>query len=123
VLRFEKVLRELGFSPWMDVDKMPAGTQPLRGIHSGMKGSCACVFFVTPDFEDDKYLRTEIDLAMKQKVERGDEFAIIALVFGRGEVPEILKQYIYKECRDEMEGLLQILRALPIRVGTVHWRV
>ncbi|WP_210244296.1 toll/interleukin-1 receptor domain-containing protein, partial [Methylosinus sporium] len=91
---FKKTLDLLGFKPWLDEEAMPAGTPLQRGIRSGFSESCAAVFFVTPNFVDEKYLATEVDYAIEEKTKRGDQFAIITLVFGsstvKGTVPELL---------------------------------
>jgi hypothetical protein len=126
VRQFGDVLKLLGFDPWLDEDAMPAGTNLQRGILDGFNNSCAAVFFITPSFEDEKYLATEIDYAIGEKTKKGDRFAIITLVFSsgpdKGKVPDLLHRYVWKEPRSELEALQEILRALPIRVGAVHWR-
>ncbi len=105
---------------------MPAGTSLDRGILQGFKDSCAVIFFMTPNFKDEGYLETEIDYAMREKREKGDRFQIITLVIGSREqkidVPELLKTYVYKLPNSDLEGLREIIRALPIRVGEVTWR-
>ena len=56
---FKQTLALLGYEPWLDEDAMPAGTELARGLLHGMKDSCGVVFFITPSFEDESYLRTE----------------------------------------------------------------
>lgn len=126
VQRFYDVLNTLGFEPWLDDEDMVAGENLHRGMQAGMHSSCAAVFFITPEFLDEKYLRHEIDLAMREKTERGDRFSIITLSLAnergeRGNVPDILRAYIFKEPATELEALREILRALPVRVGKVEW--
>jgi hypothetical protein len=128
VLRFFTVLKELGFDPWLDDDAMPAGTELHRGILQGFKDSCAAVFFITPNFKDEAYLRTEVNYAVQQKNEKGDRFAIITLVFhdeqgNKGVVPELLKTFVWKEPPGDLDALTEILRALPISVGPPSWRL
>jgi len=123
VRRFYVVLEELGFKPWLDEKQLTAGSRIHRDIQRGFKQSCACVFFVTEAFKDEKYLEAEIDFANTEFIERGEEnFRIITILFGGATVPEPLKRWVYKNCQFELEALLEILRALPITVGSVHSR-
>jgi hypothetical protein len=128
VKRFRDVLEELGFQPWLDEDDGRAGDNPHRLFLDGMKASCAAVFFITPEFRDERYLKQEIELALHYATERGDRFRIIALrMLGangeRGTVPDVLQtRYIFAEPDFELEALNAILRALPIHVGPVTWR-
>jgi|GEM_PF-1966755 len=127
VRKFHKLLRELGFQPWLDEDAMPAGTQLHRGILQGFQNSCAAVFFITPEFVDESYLGQEINYAVEQKTAKGDRFSIITLVF-RGRkgqevvVPDLLKTYVWKEPSDELDALTEIIRALPITLGPPDWK-
>lgn len=122
VVDFKDTLALLGYKPWLDDDAMPAGTPVERGILEGMKASCAVVFFITSSFEDEGYLRTEVDLAVREKREKGDRFAIITLVFpdSGGEmahVPELLKPLVWKTPRTDLDALREIIRALPVASG------
>lgn len=124
---FNRLLKELGFDPWLDEDAMPAGTHLERGLLSGFEDSCAAVFFITPNFKDENYLATEVDYAFRQKRKKGDRFSIITIVFkdkdGKsGVVPELLKNYVWKTPISESEALYEILKALPVEVGPVQWR-
>ena len=125
---FSTVLKELGFDAWLDEDAMSAGTELHRGILQGFKDSCAAVFFITPNFKDEAYLRTEVNYAVQQKNEKSDRFAIITLVFhdeqgNKGVVPELLETYVWKEPSSDLEAFTEILRALPITVGPPSWRL
>lgn len=60
-----RVLKTLGFDPWLDEDAMVAGTPLERGILDGFEQSCAAVFFVTPSFQDENYLATEVNYAIE----------------------------------------------------------
>ena len=127
VINFQLTLEGLGFSPWLDEEAMPAGTSLERGILKGMEDSCAVVFFITPSFKDEGFLESEINYAIQQKREKGDRFAIIALQFvdasGKaGEIPALLKGYVWKHPKSELEALREIVRALPLSVGTADWR-
>ncbi|WP_432694331.1 toll/interleukin-1 receptor domain-containing protein [Priestia aryabhattai] len=124
---FYKVLKEIGFEPWLDDEDMPAGTNADRAILKGLKDSCACVFFITPEFKDEKYLSDEIDYAHIQKRKKEDKFRIITLQFenengDKGIIPELLERYIWKTPKSELEAIQQILRALPIKTESVEWR-
>jgi hypothetical protein len=127
VINFKQTLEGLGFSPWLDEDAMPAGTPLERGILKGMEDSCAVIFFITPSFKDVGFLESEINYAIQQKREKGDRFAIIALQFvdaagKNGEIPALLKSYVWKRPKSELEALREIVRALPLSVGNADWR-
>lgn len=127
VRRFFTVLKTIGFDPWLDEDAMIAGTELERGILQGFKDSCAAVFFITPNFLDEGFLRTEVNYAIGEKRVKGDRFAIITIVFTgkkgeKGAVPELLKQYVWKEPPTDLEAINEILRAMPIAPGEPRWR-
>ena len=80
-----------------------------------------------PSFKDEGYLETEINYAIKEKRTKGDRFAIITLQFvdaeGKaGEIPELLKTYVWKKPKTSLEALREIVRALPIAPTVVDWR-
>lgn len=127
VTDFKKTFELLGYDPWLDEDAMPAGTPLERGLLQGMQDSCGVVFFITPSFKDKDYLRTEIDYAIQEKRKKGDKFAIIALQFvdssgNVGEIPELLKTFVWKKPETHLEALREIVRALPLAFGLVDWR-
>ncbi|MDB5793006.1 MAG: hypothetical protein JWQ80_3030 [Massilia sp.] len=127
VRRYGNALTTMGFEVWLDEDAMPAGTPLERGLSSGFKDSCAAVFFITPNYVDKGFLETEINYALREKRDKGDRFSIIALVKrdedGRqGEVPELLNQYVFKPVEHELDGLVEILRGLPIKLGLPDWK-
>ena len=127
VRQYCDTLKSLGFAPWLDEEAMPAGTEVDRGIHKGMQDSCAVVFFITPHFRDETFLRNEINFALEQRRLKGDRFAIITLIWAskegdRGEAPEILRQYVWKEPETPLDGLREIVRALPLELGPPDWR-
>lgn len=118
VRQYRDVLSAAGLHPWMDESDLPAGNALVRALSEGMADSCAAVFFVTPEYQDTGYLRSEIDDALAQKVARGDGFALITLAIAdergkRGKVPEPLTKYIWKEPKTHLEGVRFILDALP----------
>lgn len=124
VRQYRDVLSAMDLRPWMDESDLPAGHAPVRSLTEGMAYSSAAVFFVTPQYEDHGYLRSEIDDALSQKVARGDAFSIIPLVIAdehgnRGCVPEPLKGYIWKEPKSHMEGIRFIVEALPAHLKKV----
>lgn len=115
---YKQTLEVLGLRPWLDEDDLPAGTELERALQAGMKASCAAVFFVTPSFADEKYLRAEINYAVAEKRQRAEAFAIITLLLrdgggNAGRVPELLEPYVWKEPASSLQGLREILRALP----------
>lgn len=126
VREFKRTLEDIGFAPWLDEDAMSAGTELERGILQGFKDSCAAVFFVTPNFKDENYLASEVDYAIAEKRKKGERFAIITLVFNyngqKGKVPDLLHRYVWKEPNNELEALREIIRALPVAVGSVYWK-
>jgi hypothetical protein len=123
---FKEALELLGFSPWLDEHAMSAGASLNRTILQGFEDSCAAVFFVTPNFRDERFLADEVDYAIDQKQKKICAFSIITLVFEvdgmKGDVPLLLRKYVWKEPRSYLDALREILRALPIKVGEVHWR-
>lgn len=128
VRRFFYALKTFGFDPWLDEDAMTAGTELERGILQGFKVSCAAVFFITPNYQDEGYLRTEINYAVAEKRTKNDRFAIITIVLrneaGRkGTVPDLLRPFVWKEPATELEALNEIIRALPLEPGEPRWRV
>jgi hypothetical protein len=121
------VLRSIGFDPWLDEDAMVAGVPLERALLAGMKESCAAVFFITPEYRDENYLASEVNYAMAQKREKGERFSIITLVLedsegNKGVVPELLRQYVWKEPATVLLGLKEILRALPIQMTQIVWK-
>lgn len=126
VIDFKETLELLGYDPWID-DAMPAGARVDHAISQGMIDSCAVVFFITASFQDEGYLQTEIDHAVRQKHEKGDRFSIITLVFsGAGgdgtEIPDLLQPYAWKSPSTRLEALREIVRALPVAPGTGDWK-
>lgn len=96
-------------------------TPSIRALGEGMASSCAAVFFVTPQYKDQGYLRSEIDDALQQKLARGEGFSIITLVItddhgNVGRIPDPLNKYIWKEPRTHLEGVRYIVEALPPQV-------
>lgn len=128
VLNFKEMLTALKFEPWIDVDALPAGVGLERGILQGFKDSCAVVFFITPEFKDEKFLATEIEYAISEKRDKGDLFSIITLVFTnasghKGVVPDLLRNYVWKEPLDDLAALRELIRALPLDVSYPDWKV
>jgi len=128
VRRIDGVLRLLGFEPWLDEFDMVAGAELDRALLAGMKDSCAAVFFVTSNYTDEKFLATEINYAIAEKRGKGVRFSIITLVVPVNEsndivIPDLLKTYVWKQAHSELEMLEEIIKALPIRVGEVRWRM
>lgn len=116
IREFKETLQLLGFEAWLDEDAMSAGVLLERGMLQGFKDSSAVIFFITPDFVDENYLSTEINYAIAEKREKKDKFSIITLVFKKegikSTVPELLKPYVYKEPKGDLEALREILKVL-----------
>lgn len=126
VRNFKTILELLGFSPWLDEEAMSAGANLERSLHSGMVDSCAAIFFITPDYKDEKYLATEIDYAISRK-RQDEKFSIITLVFSdengeKGVVPNMLQPYVWKEPANDLLALAEILKALPLEVGDIRFK-
>lgn len=126
VRNFKTILELLGFSPWLDEEAMSAGANLERSLHSGMLDSCAAIFFITPDYKDEKYLATEIDYAISRK-RQDEKFSIITLVFSdengeKGVVPNLLQPYVWKEPANDLLALAEILKALPLEVGDIRFK-
>ena len=124
---YQSVLQTLGFIPWLDEDDMVAGTELERGLLQGFKDSCAAVFFVTSNYVDAGFLATEINYAVKEKRDKGNRFAIITLAFpddagGSVVIPELLEQYVWKTPQTPLAALEEIVRALPIELGSPDWK-
>lgn len=124
---YKQTLELLGFEVWLDEDAMPAGTALHRGILQGFKDSCAAIFFITPNYKDEEFLETEVNYAITEKMNKGDKFSIITLVFSDdkgkiGEVPELLKTYVWKQPTNDLEALQEIIKALPVKLGDVRYR-
>ena len=123
VQKFYATLKELGFQPWLDEPEMPAGSNLERSIRQGFKDSCAAVFFITENFVDERYLATEVDYAILEKRKKGSKFTIITLVFSEEySIPDLLESYVYKVVENELVGLHELIRALPIELGPVRWK-
>ncbi len=123
VMRYYNALKELGFEPWLDQPDMPAGTNLERGIFDGFEKSCAAVFFITENFKDENYLATEVDYAIAQKRKKGKKFSIITLRYPTSSaIPGLLNTYIYKDVQNDLDGLTEVLRSLPIELGPVRWK-
>lgn len=127
VIDFKKTLEILGYDPWLDDDAMPAGASVERELLQGMQDSCGVIFFITPSFKDEGFLKTEVDYAIREKRKKGDKFAIITLQFvdpdgNVGEIPELLETYVWKKPNTPLEALREIVRALPVGPISVDWR-
>lgn len=126
VRSFKTILELLGFSPWLDEEAMSAGANLERSLQSGMTDSCAAIFFITPDYKDEKYLASEIDYAISRK-RQDEKFSIITLVFSdengeKGVVPNLLQPYVWKEPANDLLALAEILKALPLEVGDIRFK-
>lgn len=78
-------------------------------------------------YKDEGFLETEVNYAITEKMNKGDKFSIITLVFSDdkgkiGEVPELLKTYVWKQPTNDLEALQEIIKALPVKLGDVRYR-
>ena len=126
IREYKKTLEEMGFDVWLDEDAMPAGTQLHKGILQGFKDSCAAIFFITPNYIDEGFLETEITYAIDEKMKKKELFSIITLVFEKdgkiGEVPELLRKYVWKQPKNDLQSIQEILKALPIKLSSPSFR-
>lgn len=126
VREFKQVLESLGFQPWLDEDAMAAGVELERSLLKGMKESCAAIFFVTSNYVDEGYLATEVNYALAEKRAKKDNFSLITLVFNtngqRGNVPDLLKTYVWKEPESDLQALIEIINAMPIKLKGICWK-
>ena len=68
-------------------------------------------------------MATEVDYAVIQKRAKGHKFAIITLRYPDAEaVPGLLTPYTYKNVQNDLDGMYELLRALPIELGPVRWK-
>lgn len=128
VREYFDLLKAIGFDPWIDEDAMTAGVSLERALLDGMKNSCASVFFVTSNYQDERYLATEIDYAVSERRSKGENhFTIITLVLQdsngeKGKVPELLKPYVWKEPKSHLEAMKEIIKALPVYLSDMKWK-
>jgi len=126
VRAYKEFLKTLGFDVWLDEESMPAGTALHRGIKQGFLDSCAAIFFITPNYVDKGFLETEINYAIEEKQKKNDSFSIITLVFEEngeiGQVPELLKTYVWKQPSNDLEAIQEIIKALPLRLGKISFK-
>lgn len=122
VREYKQTLEALGLEPWLDEDAMAAGVSLGEAIRKGVSESCAAVFFVSDDFEVSDYIAAEIDHAIEQKAEHDDQFALVTLFLGEegaaDKVPKKLRNYLWKEPKSQLEALREILRGLPLQLGS-----
>lgn len=128
IRRFKTALEVVGFEPWLDEEAMVAGVELERALLAGFKSSCAAVFFVTPNYVDKGYLASEVNYAIQEKRQKGDRFSIVTLVLvdeqGRaGDVPELLKSYVWKSPVTELDAFGEIVKALPVQLGPTIWKM
>lgn len=120
VSQYKTALQICGFRPWIDEDEMPAGSHLDAAIINGVRDSCAAVFFITPNFTDERFLKQEIEYAITEERERPGQFVIIPLLLAgasQDQVPALLSRFVAKTADDELDGLLAIIKALPIKPG------
>lgn len=127
VIEIGETLKTLGYDPWFADEELAAGVSLDRGLLKGMQESCGVVFFITPSFKDESFLESEINHAIVLKRERGEKFAIITLLLSDeqgkvGEIPDILKGYVWKTPETDLQALRDIVKALPIFPASIDWK-
>jgi hypothetical protein len=125
VRRFMPVLRAVGLDPWLDEDVLVAGSHLDHSLLQGLKESCAAVFFVTPNFSYEGFLKQEIDYAIGEERERNGRFSIITILFDgttEADIPPLLKRFVWKMPQTELDAVVEIIRGLPVRPGPPVWR-
>jgi len=128
VLLYYDALKAAGFSPWLDDKDMAAGDDLDESIKKAFKDSCAVVFFLTPDFKYERFLKDEILYAKEEKRAKEDRFAIITVVVpetGKTDkpvVPDLLTQYVRVEKQNHLASLSKIIDSLPIRPRRCRWK-
>ena len=68
-----------------------------------------------------------IRFILQEKRAKGDRFAVITLQFvdadgNVGDIPELLKTYVWKKPSTPLEAMREIARALPLEPSTIDWR-
>jgi hypothetical protein len=123
VRRYKDALESIGVVAWLDEDAMTAGVPLERGLSDGFEESCAAVFFITKSFRDEGFIATEIEYARREKRKKGKRFSIITLLLEKGaQVPPLLSPYVWKSPATELAGFTEIMRALPIKLGSPIWK-
>lgn len=60
------------------------------------------------------------------KGKKGVIFSLVTLVFEvdgkKGKVPELLQPYVWKEPKNSLEALHEIIKSLPVSVGQINWK-
>lgn len=124
VYQYYHTLKLLGFDPWLDESNMPVGSNLERELLRRFEQSCAAVFFITKNFVDEAYLATEVEYAILQKRKKGKKFAIITLRYTNAfPVPGLLTPYIYTDVENDLEGVHALVRALPVELGPIRWKL
>lgn len=128
VRRYKRALEAVNLSPWLDEDVLTANMILDRGLITGMEQSCAAVFFITPNFSDENFLEDEINYAKSEKRKKGDRFSIIPLLIKGGDgtygvVPPLLSTNVYQKIDHELDGLIAIIRAIPLQIPPPVWKV
>ena len=113
VVRYYRILKEMGFQPWLDQMAISAGMDPARAIQRALNACDGCVFFITKNFRDEGWISSEVDFAVRRRIEVGDRFVLISIRFDeRVTVPDMLNSYAYKTVDNDLDALYEILRSL-----------
>ena len=126
VRRYMSALRTIGLDPWLDEDAMAAGSHLDHALLQGLKESCAMVFFISPNFQYDGFLKKqEIEYAIAEERERSGRFTIITILLNgakEADIPYLLRRFVWRAPESELEAFVEIIRGLPVRPGPPVWR-
>jgi TIR domain len=125
VRRYMAALRTIGLDPWLDEDALSAGSHLDHALLQGLKESCATVFFITPNFQYDGFLKQEIEYAIAEERERNGRFTIITILLDgatEANIPPLLKRFVWRAPESELQAFVEIIRGLPVRPGPPVWR-
>ncbi len=126
VRRQMSALRAVGFDPWLDEDALSAGSHLDHALLQGLKESCAIIFFVTPKFQYDGFIKQEIEYAINEERERGGRLSIVSILLDgatEANIPPLLRRFVWKTPKSELEAFVEIIRGLPVRPGPPVWRI
>lgn len=104
-----------GFLPWLDTWEIHAGDSLPREMADGLKDAYAIIIVLSPDFQDGKWAREELETAITQRVERN--IKIIPVMYETCDRPVLLQPLRYVDCTahepDQFESqFLEIIDAL-----------
>lgn len=111
-----RTLELIGVRTWLDESEMPAGTPIARGLGEGMRQCLSVAFFISGQFRDESFIRSEVDAALHEQT-TNPLFRIIPLVLADhggtdALVPTSLRVLRWVSVKD-VSIVRTILHALP----------